>query len=75
MFVMFTIIATLALINAFCLVGGMKMVIMEEDVQTLLLDPFALQILLCTASDGFCERLEVCDRDGFYERRTAMEIV
>ncbi|KAE7995203.1 hypothetical protein FH972_000028 [Carpinus fangiana] len=44
---MFTIIATLALLNAFCLVGGMKRVIMEDDVQTLLSDPFALQILLC----------------------------
>ncbi|KAE7995530.1 hypothetical protein FH972_000314 [Carpinus fangiana] len=53
----------------------MKMVIMEEDVQTLLSDPFALQILLCTASDGFCEQLEVCDGDGFCERQTATEIV
>jgi hypothetical protein len=44
---MFTTIATLALLNAFCLVGGMKRVIMREDVQTLLSDPFALQILLC----------------------------
>ncbi|KAD2321219.1 hypothetical protein FH972_027294, partial [Carpinus fangiana] len=44
---MFTIIATLALLNAFCLVGGMKRVIMQEDVQNLLSNPFALQILLC----------------------------
>jgi hypothetical protein len=42
---MFTIIATLALLNAFCLVGGMKRVIM--DVPTLHSDPFALQIVLC----------------------------
>jgi hypothetical protein len=42
---MFTIIATLALLNAFCFVGGMKRVIM--DVRTLLSDPFTLQIILC----------------------------
>ncbi|XP_062160871.1 cellulose synthase-like protein E6 [Alnus glutinosa] len=42
---MFTIIATLSLLNAFCLVGGMKRVLM--DVQNLLSDTFTLQILLC----------------------------
>ncbi|XP_041025129.1 cellulose synthase-like protein E6 [Juglans microcarpa x Juglans regia] len=42
---MFTIIATLALLNAFCFVGGMKRVIM--DMQTWFSNPFALQILLC----------------------------
>ncbi|KAG6641948.1 hypothetical protein CIPAW_09G109200 [Carya illinoinensis] len=43
---MFTIIATLALLNAFCLVVGMKRVIMM-DVETLVSEPFTLQILLC----------------------------
>jgi hypothetical protein len=43
---MLTIIATLSLLNAFCLVGGMKRVIM--DVQTFLSHPFTLQILLCS---------------------------
>ncbi|XP_059437213.1 cellulose synthase-like protein E6 [Corylus avellana] len=44
---MFTIIATLALLNVFCLVGGMKRVIMQKEMQNLLSHPFALQILLC----------------------------
>ncbi|XP_041025126.1 cellulose synthase-like protein E6 isoform X2 [Juglans microcarpa x Juglans regia] len=43
---MFTIIATLALVNVFCLVGGMKKVI-RMDVQSLVSEPFTLQILLC----------------------------
>lgn len=44
---MFTIIATIALLNAFCLVGGMKRLIIT-DVQTMVSNPFTLQILLCT---------------------------
>ena len=42
---MFTILTTLALLNAFCFVGGMKRAI--ADVQTLVSEPFELQILLC----------------------------
>ncbi|XP_075641344.1 cellulose synthase-like protein E6 isoform X2 [Castanea sativa] len=42
---MFTILATLAMLNAFCFAGGMKRVIV--DVQTLVSEPFILQILLC----------------------------
>ena len=42
---MFTILATVALLNAFCFAGGMKRVIV--DVQTLVSEPFILQILLC----------------------------
>ena len=42
---MFTILATLALLNSFCFVGGMKRVIV--DVQTLVSEPFILRILPC----------------------------
>ena len=42
---MFTILATLALLNAFCFAGGMKRVIV--DVQTLVSEPFILRILPC----------------------------
>ena len=42
---MFTILATLALLNSFCFVGGMKRVI--EDVQTSVSESFTLPILLC----------------------------
>ncbi|KAB1221657.1 Cellulose synthase-like protein E6 [Morella rubra] len=41
---LFTILATLALLNAFCFVGGMKWVTM--DVRSLGSNPFALQIIL-----------------------------
>ncbi|KAG7988536.1 hypothetical protein I3843_03G191400 [Carya illinoinensis] len=42
---MFTVIATMALLNAFCFVGGMKRVLM--DMQSWFSNPFTLQILLC----------------------------
>ena len=42
---MFTILATLALLNSFCFVGGMKRVIV--DVQTSVSESFTLPILLC----------------------------
>ncbi|XP_042968144.1 cellulose synthase-like protein E1 [Carya illinoinensis] len=42
---MFTILATLALLNAFCFIGRMKRLIM--DMKTWVSDPFSLQILLC----------------------------
>ncbi|KAF3454947.1 hypothetical protein FNV43_RR05395 [Rhamnella rubrinervis] len=42
---MFTILATIALLNAFTLVGAMKRLILEE--QSWALDPFALQMILC----------------------------
>ncbi|KAK7843134.1 cellulose synthase-like protein e1 [Quercus suber] len=42
---MFTILATLALLNAICFVSGLKWVI--ADVETLVREQFALQILLC----------------------------
>ena len=42
---MFTILATLALLNASCFAGGMKRVIV--DVQTLVSEPFILRILPC----------------------------
>uniref|UniRef100_A0A2N9GQN2 Glycosyltransferase 2-like domain-containing protein n=1 Tax=Fagus sylvatica TaxID=28930 RepID=A0A2N9GQN2_FAGSY len=42
---MFTILSTLALLNAFCFVGGLKRVI--ADVETLVWERFTLQILLC----------------------------
>ncbi|KAG2717855.1 hypothetical protein I3760_03G193200 [Carya illinoinensis] len=42
---MFTIIATMALLNAFYFVGGMKRVLM--DMQIWFSNPFTLQILLC----------------------------
>ncbi|KAL4628063.1 hypothetical protein ACB092_05G209900 [Castanea dentata] len=42
---MFTILATLALLNAFCFFGGLKKVI--ADLETLVWERFALQILLC----------------------------
>ncbi|KAF3451896.1 hypothetical protein FNV43_RR07992 [Rhamnella rubrinervis] len=42
---MFTILATIALLNAFILVGAMKRLILEE--QSWALDPFALQMILC----------------------------
>ncbi|KAG6639182.1 cellulose synthase-like protein E6 [Carya illinoinensis] len=42
---MFTILATLALLNAFCFIGGLKRLIM--DMKTWVSDPFSLQILLC----------------------------
>ncbi|KAF5474997.1 hypothetical protein F2P56_006847 [Juglans regia] len=44
---MFTIIATIALVNAFCLVGGMKKAVIRMDVQSLVSEQFTLQILLC----------------------------
>ncbi|KAK4588674.1 hypothetical protein RGQ29_019616 [Quercus rubra] len=42
---MFTILATLALLNVLCFVSGLKRVI--ADVETLVWEQFALQILLC----------------------------
>ena len=42
---MFTILATLALLNAFCFIGGIKRV--TKDVETLVWEQFTLQILLC----------------------------
>ncbi|KAM4101590.1 hypothetical protein ACB094_05G154900 [Castanea mollissima] len=42
---MFTILATLALLNAFCFFGGLKRVI--ADLETMVWEQFALQILLC----------------------------
>ncbi|KAM3749063.1 hypothetical protein ACB098_05G154400 [Castanea mollissima] len=42
---MFTILATLALLNAICFVSGLKRVI--ADVETLVWEKFALHILLC----------------------------
>ncbi|XP_050288230.1 cellulose synthase-like protein E6 [Quercus robur] len=42
---MFTILATLALLNAFCFFGGLKKLI--ADLETLVWERFALQILLC----------------------------
>lgn len=42
---MFNILATLALLNMFSFVGGIKMVIM--DVESKVLDLLALQIILC----------------------------
>ncbi|XP_065632920.1 cellulose synthase-like protein E6 [Quercus suber] len=42
---MFTILATLALLNAFCFIGGMIRVI--ADVENLVWERFTLQILLC----------------------------
>nr|POF00356.1 cellulose synthase-like protein e6 [Quercus suber] len=42
---MFTILATLALLNAFCFFGGLKKVI--ANLETLVWERFALQILLC----------------------------
>ncbi|XP_023917838.1 cellulose synthase-like protein E1 isoform X3 [Quercus suber] len=41
----FTILATLALLNAFCFFGGLKRVI--ADLETMVWEQFALQILLC----------------------------
>ena len=46
---MFTIIATLALLNAFCFVGRLKRLI--ANVETLVWERFALQILLCGMLD------------------------
>nr|POE82393.1 cellulose synthase-like protein e6 [Quercus suber] len=42
---MFTILATLALLNAFCFFGGLKRVI--ADLETMVWEQFVLQILLC----------------------------
>ncbi|XP_075664556.1 cellulose synthase-like protein E6 isoform X2 [Castanea sativa] len=42
---MFTILATLALLNAFCFIGGLMRVI--ADVENLVWERFTLQILLC----------------------------
>ncbi|KAL4628057.1 hypothetical protein ACB092_05G209800 [Castanea dentata] len=42
---MFTILATLALLNAFCFFGGLKRVI--ADLETMVWEQFSLQILLC----------------------------
>ncbi|XP_075667128.1 cellulose synthase-like protein E6 isoform X2 [Castanea sativa] len=42
---MFTILVTLALLNAFCFFGGLKRVI--ADLETMVWEQFALQILLC----------------------------
>ena len=42
---MFTILATLALLNAFCFFGGLKRVIV--DLETMVWKQFVLQILLC----------------------------
>ena len=42
---MFTILATLALLNAFCFIGGMMRVI--ADVENSVWERFTLQILLC----------------------------
>ena len=41
----FTILATLALLNAFCFFGGLKRVIV--DLETMVWKQFVLQILLC----------------------------
>ena len=46
---MFTIIATLALLNAFCFIGRLKRVI--ANVETLVWEQFALQIILCGMLD------------------------
>ncbi|KAK7847649.1 cellulose synthase-like protein e1 [Quercus suber] len=42
---MFTILATLVVLNAFCFFGALKRVI--SDVEILFWERFALQILLC----------------------------